>query len=78
MSKIYVDVLAKYSSEGQLLPQRITWEDGRRYEIDRINDIRLASSLIIGGTGMRYTCQIRGQEHYLYYEGNNMWFIEGV
>ncbi len=25
---------------------------------------------------MRYTCQICGQDKYLYYEVNNMWFVE--
>ena len=78
MSKIYVEILAKFSKEGQLLPQSITWEDGRRFEIDRIKDIRRAASLKAGGVGMRYTCQISGQEKYLYYEGNNMWFVDGL
>ena len=76
MSKIYVDVLSKFSKEGQLLPQSITWEDDRKFEIDYVKDIRCAASLKAGGVGMRYTCQIGGQEKYLYYEGNNMWFLE--
>ena len=25
-----------------------------------------------------YTCQICGQDKYLYYEGENMWFVEGL
>lgn len=78
MSKIYVDVLAKFSKEGELLPQSITWEDGRRFEIDRIKDVRRAASLKAGGVGLRYTCKICGLDKYLYYEGNNMWFVEGI
>lgn len=78
MSKIYVDVLAKFSRDGELLPVSINWEDGRKFEIDKIKDVRRAASLRAGGVGMRYTCQICGQNKYLYYEGNNMWFVEGT
>lgn len=76
MIKIYVDVLIKFSKDGQLLPKSITLQDDRKFEIDIVKDIRHAASLKIGGAGIRYTCQISGQEKYLYYEGNNMWFIE--
>lgn len=78
MSKIYVDVLAQFSRDGELLPVSINWEDGRKFEIDRIKDVRRAASLRAGGVGTRYTCQICGQSKYLYYEGNNMWFVEGT
>lgn len=27
--------------------------------------------------GIRYTCIIDGKESHLYYEDNNMWFVEG-
>ncbi|MBQ3514507.1 MAG: hypothetical protein IJA32_12050 [Lachnospiraceae bacterium] len=36
-----------------------------------------AASLRAGGVGMRYTCIIDGKESHLYYEDNNMWFVEG-
>ena len=78
MSKIYVDVLARFSKEGQLMPQSITWDDGRKFDIDRIKDVSRAASLKAGGVGIRYACQICGQDKYLYYEGENMWFVEGL
>lgn len=77
MSKIYVDVLAEFSKDGRLVPKSIKWEDGRRFEIDRIKDVKRAASMKAGGVGMRYSCVISGQEKYLYYEDNNMWFVEG-
>lgn len=76
MSKIYVDVTAEFSKEGILTPKSIKWEDGMVYDIDRIKDIRRAASLKAGGAGMRYTCMINGQDKYLFYEDNNMWFVE--
>lgn len=76
-NKVYVDVVAEFTKDGRLLPRSILWEDGKKFEIQRITDMRRAASLKAGGVGMRYTCIISGQEKYLYYEENNMWFVEG-
>ena len=67
-----------------MLPREIIWEDGRRFEIDRVLDIRQAASMKAGGQGDRYTIKVCGQERYLFFErnanltGNNIgrWFIE--
>lgn len=72
-----MDIVAEFSKDGRLLPKVIKWEDGRNFEIDKIKDVRRAASLRAGGVGIRYTCVIFGQERYLYYEENNMWFVEG-
>ncbi len=75
-SKIYVDVTARFDTEGTILPLSIQWEDGRRFEIDKVLDVRPAASLKAGGCGMRYTCRILGQLRYLFLE-ENRWFVEG-
>ena len=75
-NKVYVDVTAEFSKEGDLVPKSFRWEDGQVYEIERIKDVRRAASLKAGGVGMRYTCVIGGQEKHLFYEDNNMWFME--
>jgi hypothetical protein len=76
-SKVYVDVTALFSKEGQLIPINLIWENGHVYEIQSIKDIRRAASLKAGGVGTRYTCMIDGKQSYLFYEDNNMWFVEG-
>ena len=63
--KVYVEVTAKFDTEGNITPLSVTWEDGMVYEIDRILDRRRAASLKAGGIGMRYTCRILGQRSYL-------------
>lgn len=73
--KQFVSVEAKFDTDGNLLPLCICWEDGRKFEIDRITDIRYAASLKAGGTGLRYTCRIRNQMRYLFLD-DNRWFIE--
>lgn len=67
-----------------MLPREITWEDGKKFEIDRIIDIRQAPALKAGGQGDRYTIMVRGNQSYLFFErstnltGNviGRWFVE--
>ena len=54
MDKVYVAVRADFRDDGVMFPREITWEDGRRYEIDRVTDIRQAPSLKAGGQGEYY------------------------
>ena len=75
VAKVYVDVLAEFSKDGVLRPCRITWEDGRKYEIDRIRRCERRASRKAGGMGLMYTCVISGQEVNLFYEENMRWFV---
>ena len=75
-NKVYVDVTAEFSAEGVLTPKSFRWADGNVYEIQKIKDVRRAASLKAGGVGMRYTCVVNGRDSFLYYEDNNMWFME--
>ena len=75
--KVYVDVTAEFSKDGILTPKSFVWKDGRIYEIQRVKDMCRAARLKAGGVGVRYTCVIDGKDSYLFYEDNNMWFVEG-
>ena len=35
-SKVYVEVVARFDQEGVMMPMAFTWEDGTKYEIDRV------------------------------------------
>ena len=37
--KVYVAVKADFAADGTMFPRIITWEDGEKYEIDRVSDI---------------------------------------
>jgi hypothetical protein len=74
--KVYVKVKIEVNIEGKMKPILITWNDGRQYEVDKITDVRRAASMSTGGTGMRYTCIIRGKPAFLFYE-DPQWFMEG-
>ena len=49
--KKYVKVTATFDCDGDLIPEYIVWDDGRRYRIDKISDVRYAASLKAGGGG---------------------------
>ena len=72
--KVYVEVIARFDTDGNIRPLSLTWEDGRVYEISRIRDIRPAAALDVGGAGIRYACIINNQETYLFLE-ENRWFM---
>lgn len=75
-NKVYIDVLAEFTKDGLLIPKQITWEDGRKYEITRVVDIKRMASTKAGGVGERYLCVVNNKRVSLYYEDNNMWFME--
>ena len=76
--KVYVAVKADFTEDGIMLPREITWEDGTKYAIDRVLDIRQAAAMKAGGQGDRYTVRINGNQSYLFFErstnqtGNNL------
>ena len=74
--KVYVEVVARFTVDGKLLPVALIWEDGHRYEIDRIVRCQRCASRKAGGTGILYTCIVSGRECHLYYEENLQWFME--
>ena len=74
-TKQYVEVIAKTDTQGYTLPLWVIWDDGRRFEIDKVLDVRPAASLKCGGMGIRYTVRIGGKATYLYFE-DPCWFVE--
>lgn len=82
--KVYIDVLAAFDPDGRIVPVQFRWTDGRKYQIDKVIDIRPAPSLKAGGQGDRYTVRLLGQERYMFLEhdpdltSNRLrWFVEG-
>lgn len=73
--RVYVKVIAEFDEAGGVHPLSVAWEDGRKFEIDRVLDVRRAASTKVGGQGMRYTCRIMGRETFLF-EDDGRWFVE--
>lgn len=73
--KKYVDMIVRYTEDGQIIPLAIRWSPEQLYEIDRVLDVRRAASLRAGGTGIRYLCRIQGKERYIWLE-EDKWFVD--
>lgn len=75
--KCYVEVVARHTVEGSVVPIEIVWEDGRRFEIDRVVESRRAASMRVGGHGVRYTIWIGGRERFLWRDERG-WYVERI
>ncbi len=74
--KVYVSVIAEFTIDGDLIPKSLLWEDGHVYDISKVIDVRRAASTRAGGVGLRYTCLIDSKVSHIFYEENNLWFVE--
>lgn len=82
--KVYVNVRVDFNPDGRMMPRRITWENGEKYTVDRVVDIKPAPALRSGGQGDRYTIIVNGIQSYIWFErsaditGANLgkWFVE--
>lgn len=73
--KKYVEMIVRYTEDGQVIPLAVRWSPEQLFEIDRVLDVRQAASLRAGGTGIRYLCRIQGKERFIWLEGNK-WFVD--
>ena len=61
--RAYVRVNAEFREDGVMLPRNLIWEDGHKYEIDRVLKIQPAPAMKAGGQGDRYTRNKRPQNY---------------
>ena len=40
MKKMFVGVTTEWTTEGKIIPTVIKWEDGRKFTVDRVLDVR--------------------------------------
>jgi len=52
--KVYVSVTVMFSEDGIMLPTENVREDGRKYLIDKVLDIRKAAAMKASGQGERF------------------------
>lgn len=73
--KEYIKIFAIFTQDGKVIPKSFLFSDGNVYKIDRITDIRRKASLKTGGSGIRYTVMIGGNERYIFRDGD-IWYME--
>ena len=73
--KVYVEVVARIDSDGVVTPLSVIWENGKRFEIDRVYNVQRAYATKAGGTGIRYEISVSGKRTFLF-EDEGKWFVE--
>lgn len=73
--KVFVEVIAKFTTEGKIIPITIKWEDDTMFDIDRVNGVMNRAAMKVGGIGVRYDCMIKGKQAYIFLE-DNKWYVE--
>ena len=75
--RIWVDVVARISREGEVLPQAIIWPDGREFALDSCTpQKRMRCEHTIGVDALRYECIINGRRRLLYRSDEGRFFVE--
>lgn len=72
--KRYVPVTVHFDEDGKMRPLVIEFDEGRKFPVDKVLDVRRAACQSVGGVGDRYTCRIDGKETYLWFE-KGRWFV---
>lgn len=70
-----VTIIAKMQDDGNVIPLVLVWDNGKKYTIDKVLDIRKKASTKGGGLGLRYTCRFGENERYIWLDGY-IWFVE--
>lgn len=75
--KVYVKTVCEFSRFGGIKPLYLFWQDGMRYDIEKLKFIDRAPCKSGGVLPERYTVIICGKQKYLYYEcDKRRWFVE--
>ena len=76
-TKRYVQASVLYDTEGNLIPQ-VIWVDDVEYGVDRIHAVQMASSLKVGGVGVRYLISISNDELEIHNKKCHLWHERGL
>ncbi len=75
--KVCVEVTVRFLKEGGMRPVCLTWEDGRKFTVDRVKFVERAPARVAALLPVRYTCVVEGRERMLYFEADALrWFVE--
>lgn len=72
--KRYVEVVAHFSTVGEIRPLSLTFED-QKWAIDHIYTVKQSASQRAGACGICYDCRIGDRRHRLFLE-ESRWFLE--
>lgn len=71
----YIQVVAKFLENGEIIPLSLFWENGKEYIIDKVISKKNLASTKGGGVGIRYEVKIKSQTKFLFLH-EYTWFVE--
>lgn len=74
--KVFISVLAYTDTQGAIRPERIRWEDGQEWEVDRVLEVREAHATKAGGFDARFLVRIGNHQRALFLQDDGRWFVE--
>lgn len=74
-TKVYIQVMARVTPTGYIVPQQIRWVDHRWIKIDQVLDCRDMRETKQGGDGWRYRVRIGGKVVELYQQPDRRWYV---
>ena len=74
-TKVYIQVLARVTPSGYIVPTQIRWVDRRWIKIDQVIECRDMRETKQGGDGWRYRVRIGGQVVELYQQPDRRWYV---
>lgn len=76
MAKTFVGITAEHDINGNIKPLILHWPDGRKFEIDKLLDVRPAPT-VGSGLGKRYVCRIANKQVSLLRDNlEGKWYVE--
>lgn len=83
--KLYVDVIARFTTDGDLVPLKIILpqeaiRDGAHrseFDIQKVLEVRHAASMKVGGYGLRYKVLIDGKAKHVWQDQDG-WYVEHI
>jgi hypothetical protein len=73
--KVYVPVIVSFTTDGQMIPRSLVWEDSKRFVIDKVISRRPANNKYNWSQDAQYTVLISGRQKHLFFE-NGRWYVE--
>ena len=74
--RTYVSITALHDTEGNIIPLILHWPDGRKFEIDKLLNVKPAPT-VGSGIGKKYRCRIAGKEVNLFCDNlDGKWYVE--
>lgn len=72
---VEVAVIAKFPIDGIVKPVAVVWEDGRRFDVEKIVDFTQLPKMDASGFRYIYKCIIAGTDRCIYYN-DDKWYLE--